>query len=284
MNDMGLSANAERFLGCLAEEYERSDYPHRAIWIFTPADPTEERTFNELTAHRLIKPRTIDGGHSLTETGLAHLMSLISIQHKQRKKNEDASKEELEMAPNMSDSRNVFIIHGRNAKAREAMENFLRAAGLNPLRFNEVRSMLPGNATTIDVINKGMSLAHAVIALITPDEFSTLRPEYRYDGDDLEHKARWQARPNVIFEAGIAFAKNPKSTFFVLLGNPKLFTDVDGISYFRLDATVQRRADLFDALETAGCAVTKSRAWMDVGDFDSCCPPPLEVGGLDPFR
>jgi hypothetical protein len=138
------------------------------------------------------------------------------------------------------DPKHVFIIHGRNSKARMEMGIFLRACGLTPINFSDLRAEMGGTPTVDRIVDEGMQRAQGVIALFTPDEFACLRPEFKRKEDRIEDVARWQARPNVIFEAGMAFGRDRNRVVFVLLGEPTLFTDVAGVHVLR--PTNERRA------------------------------------------
>lgn len=173
------------------------------------------------------------------------------------------------------DPRKVFVIHGRNRSALNEMNSFLRACGLSPIGFGDLRAEMGGTPTLDRIVEEGMNRAQGIIALITADEAASLRPEYRGPGDSGEAISRWQARPNVIFEAGMAFGRDRERVVFVLLGDPKLFTDVAGVHVLR--PTNDPRGDrtvLRDTLRKGmGCAVEDTSAWMDHGDFDKfACP------------
>lgn len=182
------------------------------------------------------------------------------------------------------DPRGVFLIHGRNLRARKEMAIFLRACGLEPILFDELRAEMGAAPTIAEVVEQGMHRAQGVVALFTPDEYAALRSEYRDARDAGDALRRWQARPNVIFEAGMAFGRDRRRVVFVLLGEPRLFTDVDGISV--LYPTNDPKGDRGILRDTLGkgtrCTVKDSREWMDAGDFEACvdATPPL----VDPFE
>jgi predicted nucleotide-binding protein len=185
------------------------------------------------------------------------------------------------------DKKKVFIIHGRNAKARDQMGIFLRSLGLVPINFADLRASMGGTPTVAEIVEKGMADAQGVVALFTPDEYAAVRPDYRYPHDRDEDVARWQARPNVIFEAGIAFGRDRKRVVFVLFGDPRLFTDVAGIHILR--PTNDPRGDRATLRNTLAqgmeCAVEPhSTDWMTSGDFDMCADPLSGVSARDPFR
>lgn len=186
------------------------------------------------------------------------------------------------------DPRKVFVIHGRNARARDEMEHFLQSLGLHPLRFGNVRASLGGTPTIAEVVERGMDEAQGVIALFTADEYAGVRPEYREQHDKPEDVCRWQARPNVIFEAGMAFGRDRRRVVFVLLGSPELCTDLAGIHVLRPtnDADPKgHRAVLRQTLMGGmGCLVDPDMTeWMTAGDFVACVAPDMADQVLDPF-
>lgn len=63
--------------------------------------------------------------------------------------------------------RKVFVIHGRNLPALRQVEIFLRACGLEPLEFDQLRARMKGTPTIADIVTRGMSEAHGIIALFT---------------------------------------------------------------------------------------------------------------------
>ena len=180
-----------------------------------------------------------------------------------------------------ADPKKVFIIHGQNQNAADEMAKFVFSLGLEPLKFGEIRSRMGGGNTNIaDVVVQGMSETAHVIALFTPDEFSELRPELAR-GKKGEELHRWQGRPNVIFEAGIAYGRDPERVIFVKLGDVSLFTDANHVHYYKpTNDPKGHRKDLKRWLAHR-CPVNDSDQWMEVGDFESCVLP--EVSTRSPF-
>lgn len=187
----------------------------------------------------------------------------------------------------MPDPKKVFIIHGRNTKARDELGIFVRSLGLSPINFMDLRASMGGTPTVAEIVERGMDQAQGVIALITADEYAAVRPDFRYPHDQFDEIQRWQARPNVIFEAGMAFGRDRKRVVFVLLGNPKLFTDVAGIHVLRPNNDPSSdRATLRTTLSRGmGCDIElHSTDWMRSGDFETCVKLLPEVSPRDPFR
>ncbi len=179
-------------------------------------------------------------------------------------------------------AKRVFVISGRNDEAVDAFNNYLRAMGLEPVEFERVRAELGGTAEIARIVKAGMDRAHAVLALVTPEEFAALHPKHRGKNEEPRMISRWQARPNVIFEAGMAFARDRDRFAFVIAGEAQLFTDVDGIHVFRMsNSATGPRTTLAHTLKAMGCAVNDSLQFQRVGDFVSCVKDLPRVN--DPF-
>lgn len=207
-----------------------------------------------------------------------------SSARRQPERDEASSSKEPAMT---ADPKKVFIIHGRNIAAKNAVEHFVQSLGLESLEFDQVSADLGGSAFVGDVVRAGLERAQGIIALFTPDELSTLRPDHRGTRDKAEDVQRWQARPNVIFEAGMAYGMDPRRTVLVTIGGEiSLFSDVGGVHVVRLTNT-SGRSTLRQKLIGMGCAVVeRADAWTDParsGDFEACIAALSEVSPSDPF-
>jgi len=171
------------------------------------------------------------------------------------------------------DPKKVFVIYGRNRLACDAMCCFLRSLGLTPRRFDDVEGDLPHGTPYIgDVLEAGFDEARVAIVLLTGDEIVSLRAKYarREDKPD-ETGPTLQARPNVLFEAGMALAKHPKQTIIVELGEIRPFSDIAGRYVRRFQDNEDSRRKLADKLGQLGCHVEvepTEDAWT-AGDFAS---------------
>jgi hypothetical protein len=121
-------------------------------------------------------------------------------------------------------------------------------------------------------VERAVTVANGVIVVCTPDEYSSLHIEHHGPQDRREHAhARWQPRPNVLYEAGMAFALRPAGTFFVTVGpDVRLFTDVDAFYPVRLMADSQEvREEIIGRLESAGVVVRRDRerSYLQAGNF-----------------
>lgn len=175
--------------------------------------------------------------------------------------------------------RNVFVVHGRNAVARDAMFAFLRAVGLKPIEWSQAVAMT-GHASPYigQVLDTAFDAAQAVVVLMTPDEVAYLRADYAAGPNDSQCDPAAQARPNVLFEAGMAMGRDAERTVLVEMGELRPFSDVAGRHALRLDDAAAKRKELAQRLTTAGCHVdTSGEDWLTAGDFST---PPPPGGGL----
>lgn len=169
----------------------------------------------------------------------------------------------------------VFVVYGRNAEARQSMFDFLRSIHLHPIEWSKARAMTgeasPYLGTILDV---AFEAAQAVVVLFTPDELVTLRPEYADGVSDPELNPATQARPNVLFEAGMAMGRHPERTILVELGRMRSFSDIFGRHAVRITNEPHVRHDLALRLETAGCDIDISGVdWYQSGNFAPPRPP-----------
>lgn len=164
----------------------------------------------------------------------------------------------------------VFVVHGRDGKARSSMFDFLRAVGVKPIEWTSAIAMT-GKATPYvgEILDAAFSRARAVVVLLTPDDLVQLRPDLLLPADKpYERVLTGQARPNVLFEAGMAFATHPDRTVLVQVGNTREFSDVGGRHVVHLTNDFSRRQELAVKLQNAGCDVDTSGAdWVTAGDF-----------------
>jgi len=172
--------------------------------------------------------------------------------------------------PTTADPRTVFVIHGRDDKARDALFTFLRSIDLHPLEWSEALSATASPTPYVaHVLDKAFAIAQAVIVLMTPDDEARLRPHLCHPDDPNHERALTpQARPNVLFEAGMAMGRAPERTVLVELGLLRPFSDIAGRHVVRLDNSTQRRQELASRLKTCGCPVSlEGTDWHKAGTF-----------------
>lgn len=165
----------------------------------------------------------------------------------------------------------VFVVHGRNEKLRKSIFAFLRATGVQPIEWSRALSMTKKASPYVgEVLETAFSKAQAVVALLTPDDEARLKTEFRRPSDpDFEKTLTGQARPNVLFEAGMAFGTHPNQTVIVEVGDLRPFSDTYGRHVVHLDNSVGKRQELMIKLQNAGCHVDFAGTdWQTEGDFN----------------
>jgi len=91
--------------------------------------------------------------------------------------------------------------------------------------------------------------------LMTPDDLVQLHPELILDGErDFESVRAGQPRPNVLFEAGMAFGQSPTRTILVEIGDLRPVSDLGGRHTVRI-GTAETPRGLALRLQAAGCDV-----------------------------
>jgi predicted nucleotide-binding protein len=164
----------------------------------------------------------------------------------------------------------VFVVHGRDSVARNAMFAFLRSIGVKPIEWTSAIGLSKKAAPYVgDILDAAFARARAIVVLMTPDDLAQLRPDLLLPSDKpYERVLTGQARPNVLFEAGMAFATHPDRTVIVQLGNVREFSDMAGRHVVHMSNEYSRRQEFVTKLSNAGCSVdTTGTDWVDAGDF-----------------
>jgi predicted nucleotide-binding protein len=162
----------------------------------------------------------------------------------------------------------VFVIHGRQLLGE--FHTFLRALGLTPLEWSKARNLTgKTNPFTWEIVDKALSEAGAIVALLTPDDEARLAPHLCSEHESpLEKEYLSQPRQNVLFEAGVAYGRVPERTILVRVGSHRPMSDLAGHHILELDDSPQSRQAVANALRTAGCSVDLTGAdWFDAGKF-----------------
>jgi predicted nucleotide-binding protein len=174
-------------------------------------------------------------------------------------------KKAAKKAPNQ-----VFVVHGRDRKAKDAIFAFVRSLGVKPIEWNSALAMSKKAAPLIgEILEAAFANARAIVVLLTPDDLVQLRPDLVSTSDKpYERTLTGQARPNVLFEAGMAFATHPGRTLLVQVGNVKEFSDVGGRHVVHMTDDYAKRQEFATKLTNAGCDVDISGSdWVTAGNF-----------------
>jgi predicted nucleotide-binding protein len=166
--------------------------------------------------------------------------------------------------------KSVFVVHGRNEHLRRSLFGFLRSIGLNPIEWRRAIQMTGRPSPYVgEILDAAFSKAIAVVVLFSPDDEAKLRGEFlkAHDRPD-ERTLTGQPRPNVLFEAGMAFGSKPEKTVLVQVGEMRPFSDIAGRHVVHLSDSPESRQELATKLESAGCIVDLSGSdWLREGAF-----------------
>jgi hypothetical protein len=153
------------------------------------------------------------------------------------------------------------------------MFGFLRSIGLDPIEWTQAITASSGGTPYIgEIISRALETAQSVVVLLTGDDLAYLLTSFRKPDDPpSEPELTPQARPNVLFEAGLALGLFPQRTILVQLGPLRPLSDLAGRHLVVMDNSIRRRSELAQRLRSAPCAVdTESKLdWQYEGDFDA---------------
>ena len=194
-----------------------------------------------------------------------------------------ASDQLTRVAPDNADrQRRVWVVHGRDERLRSALFTFLRSIGLDPLEFNEARG-LTGKPTPYvgEILEVAFEHAQAVVVLLSPDDEARLRPDLtKTDDPPYEKELTGQARPNVLFEGGMALVSHRDRTVLVQVGDVRPFSDIAGKHLLRLDNSTEKRQEFAHRLQDAGCPVKLTGIdWHTAGNFSTVPKSSMHGGG-----
>lgn len=173
-------------------------------------------------------------------------------------------------SPGKRRGNSVFVVHGRNEEIRRSLFQFMRSVGLNPIEWRRAIALTGKPSPHVaEILDAAFREAVAVIVLLTPDDEARLRREFVKQNDPAyERKLTPQPRPNVLFEAGMAFGRYPDATILVQIGDVRPFSDVAGRHVAHLSDSVDSRQELIIKLANAGCNVDSTGTdWHTEGSF-----------------
>ena len=123
-----------------------------------------------------------------------------------------------------TNTKEVFVIHGRDNEAKETVARFLTRLDLTPVILHEQPNQ---GWTIIEKFEQHAQVGFAV-ALLTPDDMGALKNE--------EKNLKPRARQNVVFELGYFLGRLGRKRVCALTkGNVEIPSDYDGVVYISLD-------------------------------------------------
>jgi len=183
------------------------------------------------------------------------------------------------------ESKKVFIIHGRDEKAKNDLKQLLEEVGLEPIVLDKEPNK---GRTIIEKIEKYLPEVGFVFVLLTPDDigmlksdidkflnkaltqaheivkipvtnkyvenkahiFETIRKKIKQALEDGENRAR----QNVIFELGLFMGKLGRSKVcYLYTGDIKLPSDLDGLLHIKYEKSVKEgKEKIIRELKNAG--------------------------------
>jgi len=171
----------------------------------------------------------------------------------------------------------VFVVHGRDSALAKRFFDLLYAVRLQPLEWE--RLVGPTGTTTPflgEVVRRAPELAQANLVLLSPDDVVELHSDLvQLNDHPYERERAMQARPNVLFELGLAYMANPRRTILVEVGHMRPIADLAGLNVIRFDGSATAVKKVVDRLTLAGCPVdTSGDGWLD----------PSRFAGLDAYN
>ncbi|MDR3510529.1 MAG: nucleotide-binding protein [Caulobacteraceae bacterium] len=139
-------------------------------------------------------------------------------------------------------SRKVFVVHGHDEAAREAVARFLTVAGFEPIILHEQPNQ---GRTVIEKVVAHGDVGFAVV-LLTPDDSGAAQ------GQPLQDRAR----QNVLLELGYFISRLGRERVCALKkGEMELPSDFGGVVYEPFDAAGAWRQSIAKELQAAGYEV-----------------------------
>lgn len=149
-------------------------------------------------------------------------------------------KEKNSPTQSVTNTKSIFIVHGRNDSVKAQVSNLLLKLGLKPIILHEQTNH---GKTIIEKFEANANVS-AAIALFTDDDLGKYK-----DDENLE----FRARQNVIFEAGYFIGKLGRNKTIILNSpNIKIPSDLQGYVYIELDDKERWHLDLARELRGMG--------------------------------
>ena len=175
----------------------------------------------------------------------------------------------------------VFVIHGRNEMLRKSLFKLLKAIGLEPKEWKEIiRETGKPLPYTLEAVEKGLETAGAVVALWSGDDIARLRLEHT-EPEQAPEPETPQVRPNVIFETGLALAKDKSNVVILHVGETRRVSDLDGLNHVSINdrparpakpgkSDVAGRENFIERMrQTKAHVELKKNSWKRAGRFFS---------------
>ena len=149
----------------------------------------------------------------------------------------------------VTNSNEVFIVHGHDGAAKSEVARFVEKLGLEATILDEKPG---GGLTIIEKFEKYASNAGFAIVLLTPDDVGAPK--------DKKDKLRPRARQNVIFEIGYFFKALGRGGVCAMSKEEVEFpSDLNGVSYVLLDSNGGWEIKLAKEMKEVGLPIDSSK-------------------------
>jgi predicted nucleotide-binding protein len=203
--------------------------------------------------------RTFEGSHSWPDITVAEELEMQDAKQRESLRYLRSLNERLTLIEELENTRvqahevkrrTVFVVHGRDDAAKEAVARFLERLDLKPIILHEQPSQ---SRTIIEKFEAYSGEVGFAVILLTADDVGALATE--------PNKTEKRARQNVVFEFGYFVGKLGRSNVAALsaadLARP---SDIDGIVYISYDASGGWRLQLGREIKAAGIEIDLNRA------------------------
>ena len=168
--------------------------------------------------------------------------------------NDPVSKLSPSRAVPHTDNRNVFIVHGHDASAKQIVARFLEKCALNPIILHDLPN---GGRTIIEKFEQQADVGFAIV-LLTPDDTGAAKPENPAESPKLQDRAR----QNVILELGYFVGRLTRARVAALKkGNLELPTDFAGVVWTDMDPADAWKMSLARELKNSGYDIDLNAAF-----------------------
>lgn len=162
----------------------------------------------------------------------------------------EQSSETVETARQSQPNNKVFLVHGRDDEAKNAVALFLRAIGLEPIILHQRPN--GGRHLLTKFREEAEGAGFAVVLMLPEDEGGLTGAADR----------RPRARQNVVFELGFFIGKlGPANVVALLQGDVEKPSDFDGIAYITFDPSGRWKTDLARELHHAKVPFDPAKAF-----------------------
>ncbi len=165
---------------------------------------------------------------------------------------QEATTKSEALAPNKPkapmDKSKVFIVHGHDDAAKEAVARFVEKIGLEAIILHEQANS--GN-TIIEKIEANSNVGFAIV-LYTPCDVGASK------GEKDQPKPR--ARQNVIFEHGYLIGKiGRKNVCALLKGDIETPNDISGVVYIKMEGEMEWKHKVADEMKACGYDIDRNK-------------------------